>query len=177
MNGALRSRFIRCNTMANNRSVTLKTSASRVLVNIYTPAQRSWWGVYWIHLVRLSVCRRHGFRSVTRVCLGISISDFICMLFVAMVRSLLIVSDVTFKMAAWWPYWIFRFLDSNFILALDIKSKLHWHIICVLGKKPIDFHIHVVWGHGPKPKHFQVCHFINGHLAAILDILVSGCLL
>ena len=65
-----------------------------------------------------SVCRRHGFRSVTKVFFGISISNFICMLFVAIGRSLLIFSDVTFKMAAWWPYWIFRFPDSNFSLAL-----------------------------------------------------------
>ena len=36
-------------------------------------------GVYWIHLVRLSVCpsvcRRHGFRSISQVCFGISISN------------------------------------------------------------------------------------------------------
>ena len=137
----------------------------------YTPAQRSWWGVYWIHLVRLSVCmsvclsvcpsvcRRHGFRSVTQVCLGISLSNFICMLFVTMARSLLIFSDLTFKMAAWQPYWVYWFPDSNFSLALNIKSKLHWHIICVCGKKPIDF---------------QQCHFQNGRLAAILDFLVPG---
>ena len=71
-----------------------------------------------------SVCRRHVFRSVTQVCFGISIWNFICMLLVAMGRSLLIFSDVTFKMAAWWPSWIFRFPDSNFCLALNIKSKL-----------------------------------------------------
>ena len=83
-----------------------------------------------LHLVRLtvclSVCRRHGFRRVTQVCFGISISNFICMFFVAM--GLLIFSDVTFKMATWQPYWIFRFPDSNFSLAMDIKSILHWHI-------------------------------------------------
>ena len=74
-------------------------------------------GVYWIHLVRLSVCpsvhpsvcRRHGFWSISQVCFGISISNFICMLMVAIGRSLLIFSNVTFKMAAWWPYWIFWF--------------------------------------------------------------------
>ena len=65
-----------------------------------------------------SVCRRHDFRSVTKVFFGISISNFICMLFVAIGRSLLIFSDVNIKMAAWWPYWIFRFPDSNFSLAL-----------------------------------------------------------
>ena len=146
-------------------------------------------GVYWIHLVRPSVCRRHGFRSISQVCFGISISNFIYMLMVAIGRSLalpcwvfwhqcatamlvaqpllsgvsespgtstfnwlwagenramsirlfvsallwavypgiwglLIFSDVTFKMAAWWPYWIFWFPDSNFTLALNINFKL-----------------------------------------------------
>ena len=49
----------------------------------------------------------HGFRSVTRVCFGISISNFICMLFVAMDKSLLNFRYVTVKMAAWRPYMIF----------------------------------------------------------------------
>ena len=64
----------------------------------YTPAQRSWRGVYWNHLVRSSVCssvgpsvcRRHGFRSISQVCCGISISNFIYMLMVVIGRSLLI---------------------------------------------------------------------------------------
>ena len=73
------------------------------------------------------LCRWHGFRSVSQVCLGISISNFICMLMVVIGRSLLICSDVTFKKAAWWPYWILWFLDSNFSLALNINSKLKWH--------------------------------------------------
>ena len=77
--------------------------------------------------VRPSVCRRHGFRSISQVCFGISISNFICMLMVAIGRSLLIFSDVTFKMAAWRPYWICWFPDSNFSLALNINSKLKWH--------------------------------------------------
>ena len=77
--------------------------------------------------------------SGVQVCFRISISNFICMLFVAMGRSQFIFSDVTFKMTAWQPYWIFLFLDSNYILALNIKPKIHWHIICVYGKKPIDF--------------------------------------
>ena len=106
-----------------------------------------------------SVCRRHGFRSVTQVCFGISIPNVICTLFVGMGRSLLIFSDVTFKMAAWRPYWIFRFPDSNFNLPLNIKSKLHWHITCVYRKKSIDF---------------QRCHFQYGCLAAIFDFSVSG---
>ena len=74
------------------------------------------WGVYWIYLVpsvRPSVCSRHGFGSVTQVCFRLSITNFICLLFVAM--GLWIISDVTFKMSAWQPYWIFW-------------SKLHWHI-------------------------------------------------
>ena len=104
----------------------------------YTPAQRSWRGVYWIHLsvrpsVCPSVCRRHGFRSISQVSFGISISNFICMLMVAIGRSLLIFSDVTFKMAAWWPYWIFWFADSNFTLALNINFKLQRHNTYVYG--------------------------------------------
>ena len=57
--------------------------------------------------VRPSVCRRHGFRSISQVCFGISISNFIYMLMAAIGRSLLIFSKVTFKMAAWRPYCIF----------------------------------------------------------------------
>ena len=94
-------------------------------------------GVYWIHLVCPSVCpsvcRRHGFRSISPVCFGISISNFICMLMVAIGRSLSIFSDVTFKMAAWRPYWIFWFPDSNFTLALNINFKLQRHNTYVYG--------------------------------------------
>ena len=109
----------------------------------YTPAQRSWRGGYTgftlsvcpsVRLsVRPSVCRRHGFRSISQVCFGISISNFICMLMVAIGRSLLIFSDVTFKMAAWRPYWIFWFPDSNFTLALNINFKLQRHNTYVYG--------------------------------------------
>ena len=79
-----------------------------------TPAQRSWRGDILDSpcpsvspSVRSSVCRWHGFRSISQVCFGISISNFICMLMVAIGRSLLIFSVITFKMAAWRPYWIF----------------------------------------------------------------------
>ena len=109
--------------------------------------------------VRLSICRRHGFRGISQVCFGISISNFICMLMVAIGRSLLIFSNVTFKMAAWWPYWIFWFSDFNFSLALNINFKLQRHNTYVYGKKPFDF---------------QQCHFQNGRLAAILNFSVSG---
>ena len=83
--------------------------------------------------VRPSVCRRHGFRSISQVCFGISISNFICILMVAIGRSLLIFSDVTFKMAAWRPYWIFWFPDSNLTLTLNINFKLQWHNTYVYG--------------------------------------------
>ena len=106
-----------------------------------------------------SVCRRHGFRSISQVCFGISIWNFICMLMVAIGRSLLIFSDVTFKMAAWRPYWIFWFPDSNFTLALNINFRLQRHNTYVYGQEPSDF---------------QQRHFQNGRLAAILDFSVSG---
>ena len=82
--------------------------------------------------VRPSVCRRHGFWSISQVCFGISISNFICMLMVAIGRRLLIFIDVTFKMAAWRPYWNFWFPDSNFTLALNINFKLQQHnTLCI----------------------------------------------
>ena len=71
--------------------------------------------------------RQHGFHSVSKVCFGISISNFICMLMVVIGRSLLIFNDVTFKMTAWQPFWISWFPDSNFSLGLNINSKLQWH--------------------------------------------------
>ena len=86
-----------------------------------------WVCSYWKTSVRPSVCRRHGFRSISQVCFGISISNFMCMLMVAIGRSLLIFSDVTFKMAALQPYFIFWFPDSNFTLALNINFKLQRH--------------------------------------------------
>ena len=118
-----------------------KQSAKRfLLTHIYTPAQRSWRGGILdspcpsvCPSVRPSVCRRHGFRSISQVCFGISISNFICMLMVAIGRSLLIFSDVTFKMAAWRPYWIFWFPDSNFTSALNINFKLQRHNTYVYG--------------------------------------------
>ena len=108
--------------------------------HLYTPGQRSWRGGILDSpcpsvrpSICPSVCRRHGFRSISQVCFGISISNFICMLMVAIGRSLLIFSNVTFKMAAWWPYWIFWFPDSNFTLALNINFKLQRHNTYVYG--------------------------------------------
>ena len=104
------------------------------------------------------LCRWHGFRSVSQVCFGISITNFIYMLMVVIGRSLLIFSDITCKIAAWWPYWIFWFLDSNFSLVLNINSKLKWHNTYEY-QALIDF---------------QWPHFLNGCLVAILDFSVSG---
>ena len=59
------------------------------IICLLNPHAQAGWGVYWNHLVRLSiwlsvrpsVCRsiwkRHGFQSKTQVCSGISISNFI----------------------------------------------------------------------------------------------------
>ena len=100
-------------------------------------------GVYWIHFVRPSVrpsvCRWHGFRSISQVSFGISISNFISMLMVALGRSLLIFSDVTFKMAAWRPYWIFWFPDSNFTLALNININFSGTIHMYMGGSLLIF--------------------------------------
>ena len=50
----------------------------------------------------------HGLGSVTQVCFGISVSNFMCMSFVAVGRRLTIVSYVTFKMAALWFWTMFN---------------------------------------------------------------------
>ena len=140
---------------------TVYSGSIQIPSHYYTPAQRSWRGGILdspCPSVRPSVCRRHGFRSITQVCFGISISNFICMLMVAISRTLLIFSNVTFKMAALRPYWIFWFPDSNFTLALNINFKLQRHNTYVYGYESIDF---------------QQRHFQNGRLAAILDFSVS----
>ena len=48
------------------------------------------------------------FGSVSQVCFGISVSNFMCMSFVAVGRSLMIVSYVAFKMAAFWIWTMFN---------------------------------------------------------------------
>ena len=117
--------------------IMMTTSGSVGDDSFYTPAQRSWRGGILDSpcpaVCRLSVCRRHGFQSISQVCFRISISNFICMLMVVIGRRLLIFSDVTFKMAAWQPYWIFWFPDSKFTLALNINSKLQGHNTYVYG--------------------------------------------
>ena len=94
--------------------------------DFYTPAQRSWRGGILdspCPSVCPSVCRWHGFRSISQVCFGISISNFICMLMVVIGKSLLIFSEVTFKMAAWWPYWIFWFPGFEYQLQTGISMR------------------------------------------------------
>ena len=86
----------------------------------YTPAQRSWRGRGILDSpcpsvrpsvrlsVRPSVCRRHGSRSINQVCFGISVSNFMCMSFVAVGCSLMIFSYVAFKMSALWFWTMFN---------------------------------------------------------------------
>ena len=50
-------------------------------------------------------------------------------------RSLLIFSDIIFKMAAWWPYCFFGFWTLKAAWFLECKSSLLWSfnfIICIL---------------------------------------------
>ena len=58
-------------------------------------------------ILDFSVYGWHGFGSVTQVCFGISVSNFMCMSFVAVGRSLTIVSYVAFKIAALWFWTMF----------------------------------------------------------------------
>ena len=57
-----------------------------------------------VAILDFSVSGWHGFDSVTQVCFGISVSNFMCMSFVAVGGSPMIISYVAFKMAALW-FW------------------------------------------------------------------------
>ena len=61
-----------------------------------------------VALLDFSISGRHGFSSETQVCFGISVSNFMCMSFVAVGRSLTIVSYVAFTMAALWFWTMFN---------------------------------------------------------------------
>ena len=76
-----------------------------------------WVGTYWFSACRFQngrlvailnflvsgLCRWHGFRSVSRVCFGISMPNFICMLMVIIGRSLLIFSKTATSLSKWPP--------------------------------------------------------------------------
>ena len=79
--------------------------------------------------------RRHGFPGVTWVSFGISISNFMFVLFVSTGR----ISCNHFQIGHLQPYWIFWFPDFQFSLALNILSIPHWHIASVYAQNPSDF--------------------------------------
>ena len=58
--------------------------------------------------IRFLGCWMAWFRQRTPVCFGISVSNFMCMSFVAVGRSLMIVSYVAFKMAVLWFWTMFN---------------------------------------------------------------------
>ena len=59
-------------------------------------------------ILDFSVSGWHGFGSITQGCFGISVSNSMCMSFVAVGRSLTIDSYVAFKMAALWFWTMFN---------------------------------------------------------------------
>ena len=61
-----------------------------------------------VAILDFSVSEWHGFGSVTQVCFGISVSNFMCMSHVAVGRSLTIFSYVAIKMAALWFWTMFN---------------------------------------------------------------------
>ena len=85
---------------------------------------------------------------------------------VCMGINLLIISNITFKMAVWWPYWIFQYLDSAG--GMVSNSNLFWNFY---------FCMHFVCGHGPKSVDFQKCHFGNDRLVSIFAFSLSNLLL
>ena len=87
--------------------------------------------------------RGHGFGSVTQVCFGISVSNFMCMSFVAGVgRSLTIFSYVTFKMAAllFWTMFNYNLPIAHCYPLLSCGGILvdHWSTI---SSSPCSHHL------------------------------------
>ena len=88
---------------------------------------------YWFSVTSLSKWPPGGhigffcFQTLTLVWLWISTPNLSGTILLYMCRSILIFSNVNFKMAARQPYWNFWFPDSNFSLALNINCKLKWH--------------------------------------------------
>ena len=86
-----------------------------------------------------------GFRTLTLVWLWISSPNLSGTILVYMGRSLLIFSDVTFKMASWWPYWIFWFsyelkfgfeyqLQTSVAKYLCIWVRAYWFSVTSFSK-------------------------------------------
>ena len=121
-----------------------------------------WVRAYWFSATLISKWPPGGhigfffLRTLTLVWLRMSTPNFSGTVLMYMGRSLLIFIGVNFKIAAWQPYLSFWFPDSNFSLALNMNSKLQWLNTCVYELEPIDF---------------QLPHFLNGCLVAILDFL------
>ena len=86
-----------------------------------------------------------GFRTLTLVWLWISTANLSGTILIYMGRSLLIFRDVTFKMAAWRPYWIFWFPER-----LSAMSLSKW--------LPCDFEqCHpLLWGGGILVDHWSI---------------------
>ena len=116
-------------------SVTRKKFALEFQFQIsYVHSVWSWSESFIFSMMSLSKCwpGSHigffGFQTLILVCLWISSPNFNGTSIVYMERSLLVLSNIIFRMATWHPYWIFQVLDSNFSLALNIKSKLVYSI-------------------------------------------------
>ena len=96
------------------------------------------------------LCRWHGFQSISQVCFGISIKNFIWMLMVAIGSRLLIFSDVNYKMATWWPYWFFGFQTPIVVWLWIWTRNFSGPILVYMGRSLLIF---------------SDCHFQNGHLS------------
>ena len=63
-----------------------------------------------LDLLVSGLCRQHGLGNETQVCFGISVSNFMCMSFVAVGKSLTIFSYIAFRMSALW-FWAMFYLN------------------------------------------------------------------
>ena len=81
------------------------------------------------------LCRWHGFGGVIQVCFGISVSNFMCMSFVAVGKSLRIFSYVAFKMAVWSPYcFVFCFWTLTLVWLWISSPRFSSTLLIYMGK-------------------------------------------
>ena len=131
----------------------VSANLTEIFLIIPPPNEVGWGYVYWIHLVCLSVClsvcRQHGFQSLLW---NFNFKFHVHVDCGHRQKSPLFFSNVSFKMATWWPYWIFWFPDSVWlwISTPSFSSK----ILVYMCRSLLIF---------------SDSHFQNGCLAAILD--------
>ena len=132
-------------------------------------------------ILDFSVSGWHGFGSVTQVCFGISVSNFMCMSLVAVGRRIKIVSYVAFNMPALWFWTMFNcnppIAHCHPLLWGGGILVDHWSTISSFSRK-FNKHSH---GFDVSELSFEECHLIKIEMSVLwewqvsLDLCLTDC--